>query len=635
MNALPPSLSPRTRKIIVLVAALVCVGLVTAIGALGHQSSVISFRACFGTLLALIGCAQLYVSVALFNNRENSLLQLTQPIALSLFALSGAIATFGSFTLALPENDVACALRQPIILTCISLMGSISVARACRIGCLVSPSLSLASSKEAQVDRVQLARTNVMKVVSKLSGWSSVMGSCGKCRMGSDNGATTNRIRKQVTVADSMRVVAVLMIPQVLVQVINLSVSSIRMQSVEVYDDIYACQSDTGPLFLIFGIVLAVAPFFVALLLNVKSEGMHDVFREFDQILACGKTCIGVLVITLPTVGMISHIIPNAYAYLLAASLLSFLLPLCYQIAWLRVYAISRGKAKRTRDVLKNTNSSSFTDANGDDLETIQMAEEASASSTMFQTMGNLKEAVKINNDLLTMFKKEEDYACDVGFTNAEVNSFGPKTLKMVVSTLVTNAKHSTNLISKCQGEESSALQKASLKSAQDAMAIFEQAPAKASVEDRSFVFPGYSFIFGMMKTGIFGGTGLPGNRSIADLENDCASNFVKETQFQVYHYCRALAMKASSHATLLKFDNAFAVLEEMKQLYDPALHTKAISGMTASLLPIFLLFFFLPFLFFFFLPRCIWNRLVCQHNCIKCTLAPALESNRKGFECM
>ena len=128
MNSLTPSLSPRTRKIIVLATALVCVGLVTAIGALGHQS-VVTFRAFFGALLAIIGCSQLQVSVALFDNRENSLLQLTQPFALSLFALSGAIATFGSFTLALPEYDAACAIRQPIILTCISLMGSITVAR--------------------------------------------------------------------------------------------------------------------------------------------------------------------------------------------------------------------------------------------------------------------------------------------------------------------------------------------------------------------------------------------------------------------------------------------------------------------------------------------------------------------------
>ena len=144
--------------------------------------------------------------------------------------------------------------------------------------------------------------------------------------MGSDNGAT-NCIRKQVTVADLMCVVAVMM-PQVLLQVINLSVSSIRMKSGEVYDGIFTCQSSTGPLFLILGIILAVVQFLVALLLNIQADGMHELFREFDQLLVCGNICFGVLLITLPTVGMVSNTISSAHSYLLAASLMSLILPL-------------------------------------------------------------------------------------------------------------------------------------------------------------------------------------------------------------------------------------------------------------------------------------------------------------------
>ena len=64
----------------------------------------------------------------------------------------------------------------------------------------------------------------------------------------------------------------------------------------------------------------------------------------------------------------------------------------------------------------------------------------------------------------------------------------------------------------------------------------------------------------------------------MADFENQCASNFVKETQFQLLHYCRALAMKAGTLVKIQKFDGAFAVIEKMKSLYDPALHTAAIS---------------------------------------------------------
>ena len=231
-----------------------------------------------------------------------------------------------------------------------------------------------------------------------------------------------------------MRVVVVLVLPQVMLQVVNLSVSSVRMQSVELYEDIYACQSDTGPLFLIVGIILATVPFLVALLLNVKSEGMHDVCREFDQLITCGKACVGVLIITLPTIGIVADIIPNARTYLLAASLLGFILPLHYQISWSRLHIIKRSKGMRNRLVLKKTNSSSAAVENGDDHETIQMAVEASASSKMFETLGNLKKAIEVNNDILTMFKSEGDYAYNVGFTNAEINSFGPKSQRWLLA---------------------------------------------------------------------------------------------------------------------------------------------------------------------------------------------------------
>lgn len=68
------------------------------------------------------------------------------------------------------------------------------------------------------------------------------------------------------------------------------------------------------------------------------------------------------------------------------------------------------------------------------------------------------------------------------------------------------------------------------------------------------------------------------GNPNIAKFEDDCASNFVEATQFLVYHYCRALAMKAVALARVQKFGDACSVLEKMKALYNPELHTAAIA---------------------------------------------------------
>lgn len=122
-------------SIISVVSALLIIALIATIG---HQSaedyitisytslntsSLTTFRACFGTLIALFTCAQLYVAVKLYNNRHNSLIELFQPVGLSFFAIAGGIATLACFLFALPEYDVSCILRQPIIFICISFMG--------------------------------------------------------------------------------------------------------------------------------------------------------------------------------------------------------------------------------------------------------------------------------------------------------------------------------------------------------------------------------------------------------------------------------------------------------------------------------------------------------------------------------
>lgn len=81
---------------------------------------------------------QLKVAIDLYRHRNNLLLQLFQPECLSLFVTAGAIATIASFLFAFPEYDVTCALRRPIILTCITIMGNLLIARAWRIGCIIS-----------------------------------------------------------------------------------------------------------------------------------------------------------------------------------------------------------------------------------------------------------------------------------------------------------------------------------------------------------------------------------------------------------------------------------------------------------------------------------------------------------------
>lgn len=501
------------------------------------------------------------------------------PIGLSLFSLSGSIATAGSFLLTLPEYDTGCALRQPIILLSISFMGSLLVAKSWRIGCVISPKLAFSSStgatnKQTMIGKVLAARLKAMGVLSKVSSWMLFVSSCGKYK---GTPSDQESMRQKITFADSMRLIPALITPQLILQVINASVLPLRMQSIEVDDGYCECQSDIGPLPLILGIVIASVPFFLALLLNVKSEGMPEVFRDFDRISTCIKGTFGVLSITLPTVTMITYgMMLNAYAYLLAASLLSFVFPLCYHIAWLRVYAI---RGEKVKNMLQRSNSFpasrlSRGGAGCDDLETLQAAEDADTMGKMFATIGRVPKSIEVNDGILSMFKKEGEYDCEVGFTHAEINSFGPKTLQRVVATLIGSAKRWGNQMSICKGEEYEFSLKKLCKSLLDAMSIFDEAPSKDSLKDRSVIFAGYSFMSLLINSGA---VDAPDNRSSADFQNGLATSFVQDTEFQLFHDCRALAMRGDLLARNQQFNEALAVVHELKSLYDPTLHSAAI----------------------------------------------------------
>eukprot|EP00985_Skeletonema_marinoi_P008431 scaffold3817_cov126-Skeletonema_marinoi.AAC.1 len=257
-----------------------------------------------------------------------------------------------------------------------------------------------------------------MNVLSKLSQVRRYVGSCGRAKFGGNSG-----IRRAITFADSIFVGMVLLIPQLVLQIVNLSVPSVRMGSVEIIEGEghYTCESRAGPYVLIVGVVLAATPFVISLLINIESEGIPDKFRELDEIAASMTSSFWMLLATLPSVGMIGQTEPNARSYLMAASVLSFVLPLSYNIAQTRLQSITmstgiaRGKANSKQGTsiqrqTKRTSSSSSRDGQvKDDPQILQAAEETAIMGKMFDTMGSTSKAVAMNQDILTLFKVEGD----------------------------------------------------------------------------------------------------------------------------------------------------------------------------------------------------------------------------------
>eukprot|EP00985_Skeletonema_marinoi_P027737 scaffold23234_cov104-Skeletonema_marinoi.AAC.4 len=189
----------------------------------------------------------------------------------------------------------------------------------------------------------------------------------------------------------------------------------------------------------------------------------------------------------------------------------------------------------------------------------------------MFGTMGSSSKAVAMNRDILTLFKVEgNDFSWEAGFTLSEVNSLGPKSLEVVVKTLV----GSVVLWQSISQEDA---KRRGIKCCMDALDIFDTAPAKKQLSDRSvIIYPAYSLmnLIAKNKTNTFV---PPSNMSREEFLETMAENFVKETHYQQYHLCRALAFQADVMRRHGKYEDALSVIDEMKSVYNPQLHSRAI----------------------------------------------------------
>jgi len=549
----------RKTKILQRVLGMAMLLIIALAAIIGSLDSTVIFRTCFGIILGIFGCIQLYIAATLYQNRSNVLLELYQPVLLALFAICGAIATFASFMFTLPEFDISCALRQPIIFTCLSFMGNILLVRTWRIGCIMGASRSFREEdNNARVGKMEtsitVSRLAIMKLLSRISSWRGFISSCGKKKSISNIG-----IRSKITFADSMWVVAVLMIPQIILQIINLSIPSVRLESVEVYEEVYICESDLDSWSLAVGIVLVVIPFFVSLLLNTKGDGaVPDQFRELSEITSSLFASCCILIITLPTATMIKDTV-EAYAYLMGASVLSLTLPLCFRIA-----------KSFSKSSLSIDESSEYSSGR------LKAAESSSIMGDLFEKMEKPDKALEIDKCILTLFKSDGEYTWEDGFNSSEIRSLGPKELEVVVSTMIDSAKRWWKVFqSKPSDNEGEEAKSRAFRTCMGSLSIFKEAPAKKLMKDRSVIFPGYSFMVAMTK--MVQTYNPPDGQSPEDFENEVALSFVEETSFQQYHHGRSLAMKADMMRKHGRYEDALSALDKMKLIYEPRLHSKVI----------------------------------------------------------
>jgi tetratricopeptide (TPR) repeat protein len=228
---------------------------------------------------------------------------------------------------------------------------------------------------------------------------------------------------------------------------------------------------------------------------------------------------------------------------------------------------------KQKRVVTKLDSNLSTHDDGEDDVELLKAAEDAVNMGKMFDTMGSKSKAADINEDVLTLFKVEEDFSWEKGFTLSEIHSLGPKSLEIVVTTLIESAKLWW-MIFKLDPENNGQAKTRAFKSCMDALDVFDKAPAKNKLKDHSVVFSGYCFMNEIAKAAPYK---PPNNQPRDEFEKALSENFVKATNHQQYHHCIALALRADVKRRQGRYEDAIVVIEEIKSIYDPKLHSRAI----------------------------------------------------------
>ena len=191
----------------------------------------------------------------------------------------------------------------------------------------------------------------------------------------------------------------------------------------------------------------------------------------------------------------------------------------------------------------------------------------------MYEEMGLVQKSITLFDEALAVWE------CDParqtkekigGFTMDEINSFSNTDLEYIIQLLI--AKGRVN------GTFNSAVDTGQKNAAQawlDALEIYERAPARAEMKDRSIIFPIFSGLFVFLKGGKIQ------QDKECNFEQNLVRKFVRETNLHgdPVHYTRALAMQCEVKARLGKYKSALESFDKLQAIYDAEEHSEGISA--------------------------------------------------------
>eukprot|EP00546_Thalassionema_frauenfeldii_P017555 CAMPEP_0178896542 /NCGR_PEP_ID=MMETSP0786-20121207/1237_1 /TAXON_ID=186022 /ORGANISM="Thalassionema frauenfeldii, Strain CCMP 1798" /LENGTH=682 /DNA_ID=CAMNT_0020566969 /DNA_START=463 /DNA_END=2511 /DNA_ORIENTATION=+ len=333
----------------------------------------------------------------------------------------------------------------------------------------------------------------------------------------------------------------------------------------------YQCQSVVGFWPMSISIILALLPYAIAYLLNVRPKyelgQLPDIIDEREQLKSAFCIFTRILVTSTPIIVLTYNNSPAARIYATICAVQGLPLALCYHIAYVKLTSTS------TKLNLSMSGSSSLGegDENGrrSAFLSVRLAE-------MYSEIGRLEQTVELVEETLAVFKKGNSGTLNLqnegrtevalGFTMNDLRDLDGDELKMIIQLL----RLKGNALIQLKGPLGFSM---SAKLNIDALKIFENCPAASKMKDHSIIFPIYNIV-GLQIKG-----GLIDQDDECSLERDLAERFNHEAQLQAYHYARSLASVAEMYGRIGLYDEAFRHFDIMKAIYMTEEHPKLLLG--------------------------------------------------------
>ena len=564
----------------------------------------LAFRIWFGILLLVLILAQLKILVGILLHRQKPSMRLSQPTALAIFLSSGIITTASCYLL-LPSSDVSCALRDPLLLVSLQLSGSTLMARAWRIEVLLCPALnSGADIKPGIVTNAKMrafagkAKNFLITVCDRLVAWQRL---CDirqmkyLCRCGRQVAATNTHsihrtsskgLRRTVSIPSLLFLVFILCLPQITLQILNLSIDTMRGKRTIGFDGFtglstYECKSVLGFGFTWLGAILAIIPYAATIILSIPSSGLPPIFDELRLFTSSLSMSAIVISATGPAYAM-SRLSPDAAAFLLSATVLCAPLSLCWLVGRTKLNLVRSGGGNGTVNLRRDSKAEESKDTSQQSFADFEKAASLALDlGSMFKAMGQKDREIELYDDALgklnsTDGKNRAEDEKIGGFLKRDIKNLEPKTLKLLLKLLVAKGRA---LINYSFREYSCHIRGASV--FMDAISIFEEAPASRRLKDRAILFPCYSSLYQQLKSmAIAVGDCNKGN---LEVEQRLSRLFMDDSKVLALSHCRALALHSQVKGRLGDGVEAIASVETMRAIYSPELHSELIVNSYAT----------------------------------------------------